>query len=93
MEIWYTCGHLVNFTEIWYTLWPFWYSVSHFGMLHQEKSGNSGVVSVCGDQIPANAIKMVANGGLVAVSKLKERKTRASICSVVKRSVKIEKKM
>jgi hypothetical protein len=39
-------GHLVYFTAIWSILWPFFifcgYLVyfSHFGMLHQEKSGN-----------------------------------------------------
>jgi hypothetical protein len=42
-------GHLVYFTAISYILWPlgmyilwtFWYTFSRFGMLYQEKSGNS----------------------------------------------------
>jgi hypothetical protein len=41
------CGHLVYFVSVWYTLWPFGiiygYLVyfSRFGILYQEKSGNS----------------------------------------------------
>jgi hypothetical protein len=41
-------GHLAHFTAIWYILLPFgtsvliWYVFFHFGMLHQEKSGNPG---------------------------------------------------
>jgi hypothetical protein len=41
------CGHLAYFTAIWYILWSFgiFYVYlayfSRFGMLHQEKSGNS----------------------------------------------------
>jgi hypothetical protein len=41
------CGHVVNFTAIWYISWPFGifpppfrYIFPRFGILHQEKSGN-----------------------------------------------------
>jgi hypothetical protein len=40
------CGHLIYFSAIWYTLWPFgiFYgylvNFSRFGMLYEEKSGN-----------------------------------------------------
>jgi hypothetical protein len=42
------CGHSVNFPAIWYILWQFGAFCGHlvhfprFGMLYQEKSGNSG---------------------------------------------------
>jgi hypothetical protein len=40
-------GHLEYFTAIWYILWPFgnvvviWYMFPRFGILCQEKSGNT----------------------------------------------------
>jgi hypothetical protein len=34
-------GHLVHFTFVWYVLFNLVY-FTHFGILHQDKSGNSG---------------------------------------------------
>jgi hypothetical protein len=45
-------GHLVYFTAIWYSLWPFgilgviWYIFSRFGIFYLEKSGNPGLLKV-----------------------------------------------
>jgi hypothetical protein len=48
--------HLVYFTAIWSNLWPFdilyghLVCFSHFGMLHQEKSGNPAFVTKCNEK-------------------------------------------